>query len=113
MKKDEIQLPEGLSQEKYDALKKNYGDLIHILEAETNKKGDTKLVIVKSPENDRKVCGQFERFIDTNPDKAREILVVNCVLHDEKWVLENNFAFRSVSRALVEMIPMAKAALKN
>lgn len=109
----ELELPNGLTSDRYKALKDKWGSLVSIVEAEVDSKGGTTLVAVKSPENDRTVCGQFERFVDSNPDKAREILIQNCVLHGKEEVLENNYAFRSVSMLLIEMIPTGKARVKN
>lgn len=114
MKEKELKpvLPEGLSQDQYDSWKDKWGNLLHIVDAPIDRKKTTP-VVVKSPENDRVVCGQFERFVDSNPDKAREILIQNCVLHGKELVLENNYAFRAVSEFLIEQIPTAKVALKN
>ncbi|MEQ8685444.1 MAG: hypothetical protein RIE86_09130 [Imperialibacter sp.] len=101
--------------ELFKSLEPTYGKLLHKIEAPISTDSEPEMidVLVISPEMDRTVCGQFERFIDGNPDKAREILVKHCVKHGLDEVLGNNVAFRAVSTFLIELLPTAKVRIKN
>ena len=110
----DFNLPEGLDQSHFDSWKDKYGDLIHVIEAPLNKDETEKVtVVIKSPENDRLICGQIENTFDKDFSKARSIAINNCVLHGKEKVLENNHAFRAVSAFLFELIPNGKVAVKH
>ena len=107
-----IKLPEGLTEAQYNSWKEKWPSLVELLEVPSNNDGsETIQVVIKSIEQDRTVCGQYELHSDRNPDKAREILVVNGVLFGKETVLNNNYAFRSVSQYLLRKIPFAEAKL--
>ncbi len=58
--------------------------------------------------------GEFEKWIDRRPDKAKEILIKACVLSPNKEeVLENDDKFAHCFNAIAEILPVAKAEIKN
>lgn len=111
--KEAAEVP-GISKETVDKLKSQWGELIHIVGLPANK-DETEHVyaIVKSPENDRSICGAIENQIDKNFARAREVAVQNCVVYNKDQVLENNFAFRAASAFIIGLIPNGAATVKN
>ncbi len=79
-------------------------------------KGDTEAdgflsIVVRIPT--RRIKGQFEKFIDRDPAKAKEILVKACVLTHKDEVLADDGLFEGAVDAIVELIPVRKAIIKN
>ena len=107
-------LPEGLAETTYKSWTDKWGDLVRLVEVPINKE-ETDLVtlVIRSPENDRNVCGAIENQIDRNLNQARITAINNCVLFGKDLVLDNNFAFRAASSYIFEQIPNGRAYVKN
>jgi hypothetical protein len=62
---------------------------------------------------DRRILGEWEKWSDKNPDKAKEILVKNCLLTDVARVCADQDLFFCALQAITELIPIRKAIIKN
>ncbi len=62
---------------------------------------------------DRRILSEWEKFSDKNPDKAKEILVKNCLLTDVEEVCADQDLFFCALQAITELIPIRKAIIKN
>ncbi len=61
----------------------------------------------------RAILGQYRRFSDSDPKKADEILVKNCVLSHKEEVLADDGLFYAALNGVAELIPVRKAIVKN
>ncbi|NLN33884.1 MAG: hypothetical protein GX159_09875 [Flavobacteriaceae bacterium] len=62
---------------------------------------------------DRNVMGQYLRFQQTNPKKAFEILVKNCVLTHKDQVLGDDHLFFTAVSQISELIPIRDGKTKK
>ncbi len=114
MQKKEIMLPAGVTAEMVKAWKKRYGEKKVKIATITDDDGvfepfDT---VIRRP--GRNEMGEFEKWIDKRPDKAKVILVKACVLSpDKEDILADDDKFLHVFNAIAELLPVAKAAIKN
>lgn len=66
-----------------------------------------------------KVMNEWEKFLDKNPLKAKEIIVKNCLLtgvdkiYSEKNDIIDDELFMNVYLALTELMPIRKSLIKN
>jgi len=113
MKKKQIELPEGCTPEMVAKWKEKYGkEHIKISELPTDETGDSTLsVVLRVP--DRRVVGMFERHMERDPDKSKEIMVKNCTLFGLEQVLANDGLFFTCFSAIADLIPIRKALTKN
>jgi hypothetical protein len=111
-KKEKASLPEGITQEQVKAWKERYGEgkvkLATLLGDEGNELGE---VVVRAP--GRKEIGEFEKWVDRNPDKAKEILVNTCLLTHKDEVKANEDMFLAAFDAIAKLIPIGKSVIKN
>ncbi len=63
-------------------------------------------VLVKSP--DRKIISEAEKWENTNPGKAKEIYVRNCVLTDVDAVMADDNLFYQAFFAVTDLLPFQK-----
>ncbi len=87
--------------------KEKYGKTLHSLTLpmdEVNNKGLEVLAIVPS----RAIVGMYLKFLHTDPNKAQEVLVKNCILTSKEQILADDALFYSAVDLLVELIPMRK-----
>ena len=70
---------------------------------------ETLEVIVKVP--NRKVLGEFEKFVEKQPDRAKEILVTNCVLTDLDKIKEDDALFFQAVDAVCELFPTRRVVV--
>jgi hypothetical protein len=69
-------------------------------------------IVVIRPSNS--VITQIERYGDADPNRARRLSVKNCVFAaDGVDVLNNQFLYYGSYSAVLDMLPMVKARLKN
>jgi len=61
----------------------------------------------------RKILGEFEKWMETKPLKAKEILINSCLLTEKDKVKANDDLFYSCVNAISELIPIRKAIIKN
>ncbi len=112
-KKKAAILPEGVTAEMLNGWKERYGaDKVKIAQLPMDDDGtEHKEVVVRVP--DRKTMGEFEKWIDKNPDKAKEILINACVLSEKAQVKADDGLFYGAYDALVKLIPVRTAIIKN
>jgi hypothetical protein len=112
-KQMEKELPDGITQEMIDSAKAKYGadkvKLVEILSENGSEVEKTVLVIVPS----RSVVGHYRRYSETDPKKADEIMVKNCLLSHLDEVLADDKLFYGALAGVAELIPVRKAAIKN
>lgn len=62
----------------------------------------------------RNVMGQFQKWQESNPKKASEILVRGCVVEVDKLeiIMNDDFMFNTTVSALSELIPIGTAKVK-
>ena len=108
-----IELPEGVTPEMMKAWQERYGEKkVQIATLPLDDEGEKFMdVIVRVP--DRKTIGEFEKWIDKNPNKAKEVLINACVLSGKEAVKADDDAFFAAFDAVASLIPVRKAILKN
>lgn len=102
-----------VTQEHISAWKEKYGHgRVKVLELPKDEFNEQFLkVYARVP--DRRVLSEWEKFSDKNPDKAKEILVKNCLLTDVEEVCADQELFFCALQAITELIPIRKAIIKN
>lgn len=94
------------AKEKYGADKVKYADLPL---DDNNERFLTVLITVPG----RTVIGEFEKWSDKNPNKAKEIIINSCLLsHKDQVKADDNLFFTAVN-AIADLIPIRKAIIKN
>ncbi len=96
-----------------EELKAKFGELkaAELTDTEGNSFGTA---LVKKPSG--MIIGEFEKFVDRNPMKAREILIKGCVVYGKDVVMkwpQNSEPYSAAFDACAQMIPVGKATLKN
>jgi len=111
--KVKIELPQGVTIEMMTAWKERYGEKkVMVATLPLDDDGEKFMdVIVRVP--DRKTVGEFEKWIDKNPNKAKEVLINACVLSGKEAVKADDDAFFAAFDAVASLIPIRKAILKN
>lgn len=66
--------------------------------------------LVRSP--DRQVISEAEKFETTNPGKAKEIYVRNCVLSDVEKVMADDNLFYQAYFAITDLLPFQKPDMR-
>lgn len=109
----EKELPAGITAEMITDAKKKHGDNnVKYLDLPLNDEGtEFKTVLAAVP--NRAVLGQYRRFADTDPKKADEILVKNCLLSHKDEVLADDGLFYGALTGIADLIPVRKAIVKN
>lgn len=109
----EKELPAGITAEMIAGAKTKYGENnVKYLELPLNDEGtEHKTVLACVPS--RAVLGQYRRFADTDPKKADEILVKNCLLSHKDEVLADDGLFYGALTGIADLIPARKAIVKN
>lgn len=112
MKKYKVILPTGVTEEQVAAWKEKHGqDKIHLAELYNGEDKDPFLLIVKTP--NRVSHHQFEKWAESNPLKAKEILVKDCLLTSIEEVMADDTLFLSAFGAVSQLLPRGAAAIKN
>ncbi|MBD8348580.1 hypothetical protein [Dysgonomonas sp. HGC4] len=106
-------LPEGITAEMIANAKTKYGQnkvkLIDLPIDEDNTAYKTVLATVPT----RAIIGQYMRWDASDPKKAQEILVKNCLLSHKDEVLADDGLFYGALNSLSELIPVRKGIIKN
>lgn len=92
----------------------NLGKRIEVVTVDLNEEGTEQTdLLVQAPS--RTVINEYEKWSERDPNKGRSILIRGCVLNadEAKAVEANDVAFYSLPNALVKLLPIAKATLKN
>lgn len=108
----ENKLPAGLTPEMIEKLKQEYGTRLRIADLPRDEYETEFLpVIVCVP--DRKTVNEFEKWVDSNPGKAKEIVVNTCLLtHKEEVKADDGLWFAAVN-AICSLFPLRKAVVRN
>lgn len=112
-KKEEVVLPNGVTEETVKAWKERYGTN-KVKLATLNDDNDSFEpfdVVIRVP--DRVTMGEFEKWLDKNPDKSKQILVKACLLSSKEEVLSHDDKFLAAFNAIAEILPIRKAVIKN
>ena len=111
--KEEILLPEGITQGMIDGAKLAHGgDKVRFIDLPVDDDATaykTVLAIVPS----RTVVGQYQRYADSEPKKAQEILVKACLLSHKDEVLGDDGLFYGALSGIADLIPVRKGIVKN
>lgn len=117
MKKENTTGVKEVSQEVIDSLKQTYakeaasGKLKRIYLPMDELETEILEVIVKVP--DRNTVTQFMRFVESQPKKAQELLVNQCLLTSKEEVSANDELFFTCAGAIAELFPIRQAKIKN
>ncbi len=115
MKKETIALLAAviISAEQIAAAKEKHGDgNVRILSLPLEDGGEDSLdILVRVP--GRKEIGDFEKWMNTQPDKAKEILINSCVLTCKDEVKGDTGLFFTAVNGIAELFPIRKAVVKN
>lgn len=109
----ETQLPVGVTAEDIKAWKERYGnERVKIASLPKDEDGNEYLdVIVRVP--DRKTISEFEKWMDKNPDKAKEVMVNACLLSSKEAVKAEDGLFFGAFDAITKLMPIRTAIIKN
>jgi hypothetical protein len=104
---------DGITPELVKSMKERYGDdKIKIASLPKDEDSTEFLdVLVRVP--DRKTQGEFEKWLDKSPDKAKEILVNACVLTSKEQVKADDGLFAGAIDALSKLLVVRTAIIKN
>jgi hypothetical protein len=112
-KETDLNLPEGVTADMVKAWKDRYGQ--NKIKLATLTSDDNSFnpidVVVRVP--DRTSMGEFEKWLDKNPNRAKEVLIKACLLSSKEAVLANDDMFMAAFNALAEILPIQKATIKN
>lgn len=106
-------LPNGVTAEQITAWKERYGER---KVKQATLRDDEDLfdpfdVIIRRP--GRQEMGEFEKWVDKQPDKAKVIMIKSCLLSHKDEVLADEDKFLHAFNAIAELMPIAKAIIKN
>ncbi len=110
---EKTELKDGITPEIIKAAKDRYGeDKVKIASLPKDENAEEFLdVLVRVP--DRKTQGEFEKWLDKSPDKAKEILVNACVLTNKEAVKADDGLFAGAIDALSKLLVVRTAIIKN
>lgn len=107
------QLPEGITEEMIRAAKLKHGDdKVKFVDLPLNDE-QTEFLTVLAAVPSRTITSTYRRFADSDPKKADEIIVKNCLLSHKEQVLADDGLFYAALNGIAEMIPMRKGIVKN
>jgi hypothetical protein len=111
-KENKAVLPDGVTDEMLKAWKQKYGeDKLRLAELKKDESGTRFPVVMHVP--DRQTIGEFEKWSDSNPNKAKEILIKGSTLTCIDEIMENDLLFLSAFNACSKLIPRAESEIKN
>lgn len=111
--KEGNKLPDGVTQEMIDAWKGRFGkEKIKLGEIPMDE-DRTQFLAVIGRVPCRKAMSEFEKWLDKNPDKSKEILINTCLLTCKEQVKADDFLFNGAFDFLTQLIPVARATVKN
>ncbi len=106
-------LPDGITQETIDAWKMRYGQSKIKLGELPVDEDRTQFLAVVGRVPDRKTVGEFEKWMDKDPNKSKEILINACLLTEKDRVKQDDFLFYGAFDFLTNLLPVAKSNIKN
>ncbi len=106
-------LPAGITKEMIaDAKVKHGADKVRLVEILKENSDEVEVTVLATVPS-RNIVGQYRRFCDSDPKKADEILVKNCLLSHKDEVLANDALFNGALIGIAELIPVRRAIVKN
>lgn len=115
MKNDNaINLPEGITSEMIEKWKQEHGEKNIVIATLLDEKDEPiKKIILRRPS--RQAVSQWEKFISSEPSKAKEILLRACLLTDQDKgeVIANDDLYYPAYRAVESLIPLRKAIVET
>lgn len=106
------ELPDGITAEMITAAKAKHGaDKVKYIDIINDETGETKTVLAAVPS--RSVIGFYQRFEASDPKKAQELLVKNCLLSHKDEVLADDALFFGALSGIAELIPVRRTIVKN
>lgn len=106
-------LPDGVTEDMINAWKNRYGqDKIKLGEIPMDEER-TQFLAVIGRVPCRKSMGEFEKWMDKDPNKSKEILINSCLLTEKEKVKAEDFLFFGAFDFLSQLIPVGKATVKN
>jgi len=108
-----LSLPQGVTTDMINAWKERYGQnkiKLATLSSDADV-FDAFDVVIRVP--DRVAMGEFEKWVDKKPDKAKEIIIKACLLTHTEEVLLSDDKFLACFNAIAEILPIQKAIIKN
>lgn len=113
-KKASAALPQGITQAMVDEAKRTYGaGNVKLIELPLGDDVDAGYRTVLAMVPTRTIIGQYRRWADTDPKRADEILVKNCLLSSKDEVLADDGLFYGALSAIADLIPVRKGIIKN
>lgn len=111
--KNQAQIPDGVTAEQVAAWKERYGDKkVRLAQLPKDEDcNDYLSVVVRCPGS--KELAEFEKWIDKNPLKAKEIMINTCLLSHKEEVKGNEYLFLGAADAICGLLPTPKAIVKN
>lgn len=113
MTTENTKLPPGITQEMVKEAKEKYGnENVKIADLPKDEEATDYLsVLMRRPT--RKAIGEFEKWADSQPDKAKAVLVKYSLLSHKDEVMADDGLFLGAFNAAVELMPVRKAIIKN
>ena len=105
--------PAGVTPEQIKAWKDRYGEnSVKLASLPKDDDGSEFFdAVVRVP--DRKTISEFEKWVDKNPDKAKEVMVNACVLSGKDAIKADDGLFLGAFDAIVKLMPIRSAIIKN
>lgn len=102
-------LPEGITQEMIDAAKEKYGAEKIRLATLTNGVKELK-VLIRVP--DRATYNQFDKWAISDPTRAKDILITNCLLSHKEEVDKSDEYYFGCYHAISQILPLHAAIVE-
>lgn len=87
-------------------------DKLRVIELPLDDDGNEFIDVVVCVPN-RTTMGEYLKYNNTNPAKAQEILVKNCLITDKDQVMADDALFFTCVSALAELIPIRQKVIKK
>jgi hypothetical protein len=108
-KKIGVVLPDGVTPEMIESWKAQYGKVK--LKTVYPEDKEPYLTITKVP--DRKVISEYFKWIDKDFERANNVLVRNCVLHNKEEIMKDDELFFLVGKSITDDLPIGRTVTKN
>ncbi len=92
--------------------KEKYGKKLHslILPLDDFNNENLEVLAIVPP---REIVSLYLKFLQSDPNKAQEVLVKNCLLTSKEEVLEDDALFYAAADLLMELVPIRKGKLSK
>lgn len=110
MTKKNTKLPEGVTNEMVAEWKEKYGS-VKLAELQNENGEAIMTAVMRIPT--RKTIGEFEKWIEKQPTKAKEILINGCLLTGKEAITADDVLFSAAFSAAVDLMPVGKHVLAD